>query len=67
MDRFWRKASPTYACEIAVIVREGLRRMLEDGENVIYYLTIMNEFYKMPSMPSGIIDPHENQPPVFIA
>ena len=45
---------PAYAYEIAVIVREGLRRMLEDGENVIYYLTIMNEFYKMPAMPPGI-------------
>jgi pyruvate dehydrogenase E1 component len=45
---------PAYAYEIAVIVQEGLRRMLEDGENVIYYLTIMNEFYQMPAMPEGI-------------
>jgi len=44
---------PAYAYEIAVIVREGLRRMLEDGDDVIYYLTIMNEFYKMPPKPSG--------------
>jgi len=42
---------PAYAYEVAVIVREGLRRMLEDGENIVYYLTIMNEFYKMPAMP----------------
>jgi pyruvate dehydrogenase E1 component len=45
---------PTFAYEVAVIVREGLRRMLEDGDNIIYYLTIMNEFYKMPAMPPNV-------------
>jgi pyruvate dehydrogenase E1 component len=45
---------PAYAYEIAVIVQEGLRRMLEDGESVIYYLTIMNEFYQMPALPEGV-------------
>ncbi len=45
---------PAFAFEIAVIVREGLRRMLEAGENVIYYLTIMNEFYPMPAKPQGV-------------
>ncbi len=44
---------PAFAYEVAVIVREGLRRMLEDGDNVIYYLTLMNEFYPMPPMPKG--------------
>jgi len=44
---------PAFAYEIAVIVREGLRRMLEDGENLVYYLTITNEFYTMPAMPAG--------------
>jgi pyruvate dehydrogenase E1 component len=39
---------------IAVIVREGLRRMLEEGENLVYYLTITNEFYPMPEMPAGV-------------
>jgi pyruvate dehydrogenase E1 component len=47
---------PAFAYEVAVIVREGLRRMLEDGQDVIYYLTVMNEFYKMPAMPEGIED-----------
>jgi pyruvate dehydrogenase E1 component len=42
---------PAFAFEIAVIVREGLRRMLEEGENLVYYLTITNEFYPMPEMP----------------
>jgi pyruvate dehydrogenase E1 component len=44
---------PAFAYEVAVIVREGLRRMLEEGENIVYYLTIMNEFYKMPAMPEN--------------
>jgi pyruvate dehydrogenase E1 component len=45
---------PAYAYEIAVIVREGMRRMLEEGENLIYYLTIMNEVYPMPAAPQGV-------------
>jgi pyruvate dehydrogenase E1 component len=44
---------PAFAYELAVIVREGLHRMLENGENLVYYLTIMNEFYTMPAMPDG--------------
>jgi pyruvate dehydrogenase E1 component len=44
---------PAFAFELAVIVREGLHRMLENGENLVYYLTIMNEFYAMPAMPAG--------------
>ena len=45
---------PALAYEVAIIVHEGLRRMLEDGDNVIYYLTLMNEFYPMPPMPKGV-------------
>jgi pyruvate dehydrogenase E1 component len=44
---------PTYAFEVAVIVREGLRRMLGDQEDVFYYLTLMNENYPHPDMPEG--------------
>ena len=44
---------PAFAYEIAVIVREGIRRMYEAQENIFYYLTVMNEFYPMPPMPSG--------------
>ena len=44
---------PAFAYEVAVIVHEGLRRMLEDGDNIIYYLTLTNEFYTMPPMPKG--------------
>ena len=45
---------PAFAYELAVIVRDGLRRMLEEGENIVYYLTIMNEFYPMPAMPENV-------------
>jgi pyruvate dehydrogenase E1 component len=42
-----------YACELAVIMREGLRRMGEMGEDLIYYLTVQNEEYAMPPLPQG--------------
>ncbi|MBR9978730.1 MAG: pyruvate dehydrogenase (acetyl-transferring), homodimeric type [Bacteroidetes bacterium] len=44
---------PAYAYEIAVILREGMRRMYEEGENVFYYLTIGNENYPQPALPEG--------------
>ena len=44
---------PTYAHEVAVIVQDGLRRMLGEQEDVFYYLTLMNENYPHPAMPEG--------------
>jgi pyruvate dehydrogenase E1 component len=44
---------PTYGYEVAVIVREGLRRMVAEQEDVFYYLTLMNENYPHPEMPEG--------------
>src|ERR687897_1301629 len=44
---------PTYAYEVAVIVREGLRRMVAEQEDVYYYLTLMNENYPHPEIPEG--------------
>jgi pyruvate dehydrogenase E1 component len=44
---------PAFAYEVAVIVREGIRRMHEAQEKVLFYLTVMNEFYPMPAMPEG--------------
>ena len=44
---------PTYGFELAVIIREGLRRMITDQEDVFYYLTLMNENYQHPAMPEG--------------
>ncbi len=44
---------PAFAFELAVIIRDGIRRMYEEQEKVFYYLTVMNENYPMPEMPEG--------------
>ena len=44
---------PTFAHEVVVIVREGLRRMYQEQEDVYYYITLMNENYLQPGMPDG--------------
>jgi pyruvate dehydrogenase E1 component len=44
---------PTFAYEVAVIVQDGLRRMVAEQEDVFYYLTVMNENYEHPAMPEG--------------
>jgi pyruvate dehydrogenase E1 component len=44
---------PAYAYELAVIVQDGVRRMLTEQEDVFYYLTVMNENYPHPAMPEG--------------
>ncbi len=44
---------PTFAHELAVIVQDGLRRMVENQENVFYYLTVMNENYPHPGLKPG--------------
>jgi pyruvate dehydrogenase E1 component len=43
---------PTFAYEVAVIVQDGLRRMVTEQEDVFYYLTVMNENYEHPAMPA---------------
>jgi pyruvate dehydrogenase E1 component len=44
---------PTFAYELVVIIREGMRRMYEAQEDVYYYITVMNENYPHPGMPEG--------------
>ncbi|PRY99175.1 pyruvate dehydrogenase E1 component [Jezberella montanilacus] len=44
---------PTFAHELAVIIQHGLKRMVEDQENVYYYLTVMNENYAQPGLKAG--------------
>ena len=44
---------PTYAYELAVIVRDGLRRMFAEQEDVYYYITLLNENYPHPALPDG--------------
>jgi len=45
---------PAFQYELAVIVQDGLRRMVEAQEDVYYYLTVMNENYAHPAMPEGV-------------
>ena len=44
---------PTFAYEVVVIIRDGIRRMYQDQEDVYYYITLMNENYQHPEMPEG--------------
>ncbi len=44
---------PTFAHEVAVIMHDGLKRMVERQENVFYYLTLLNENYAMPGLQPG--------------
>jgi pyruvate dehydrogenase E1 component len=45
---------PAFAFEVAIIVRDGIRRMYQEQEDCFYYLTLYNENYPMPAMPEGL-------------
>lgn len=44
---------PTFAHEVAVIIHDGLRRMVANQEDVFYYITVMNENYGHPGIKPG--------------
>ena len=44
---------PTFAHEVAVIIQDGLRRMVGEQENVFYYITLLNENYPHPGLKPG--------------
>ncbi len=46
-----RAWDPAYGYELAAIIQDGTRRMLEAQEDVLYYITVMNENYVQPAMP----------------
>lgn len=48
-----RAYDPAFAYELAVIVKEGIRRMFIEQEDLIYYITVLNEKYPMPKMPES--------------
>jgi pyruvate dehydrogenase E1 component len=48
-----RAYDPAFAYETAVIVEDGVRRMLAEGENGFYYLTLYNENHRQPALPAG--------------
>ena len=45
---------PCFSYELAVIIQNGLERMIKNQEDVFYYITIMNENYTHPEMPKNI-------------
>ncbi|WEJ74220.1 pyruvate dehydrogenase (acetyl-transferring), homodimeric type [Pseudomonas sp. PSE14] len=48
-----RTYDPTYSYELAVIIQEGVRQMMEEQQDVFYYITVMNENYPHPALPEG--------------
>jgi pyruvate dehydrogenase E1 component len=51
-----RAYDPAFGYEVAVIIQDGLRRMLAEQEDAFYYVTLMNENYAHPAMPDGAVD-----------
>lgn len=49
-----RAYDPAYAYEVAVVLKEGFRRMYVEQEDLIYYITVMNDTYTHPPMPEGV-------------
>ncbi len=49
-----RAYDPAFAYEVAVIVKEGIRRMFVEQEDLMYYITVLNEKYPMPEMPDDV-------------
>jgi pyruvate dehydrogenase E1 component len=50
-----RAWDPAYAYELAVILHDGMRRMVVEQEDVFYYVTVMNENYVHPALPEGSV------------
>jgi pyruvate dehydrogenase E1 component len=48
-----RAYDPAFGYEVAVIIHDGLRRMVGEQEDVFFYITLMNENYRHPPMPAG--------------
>ena len=49
-----RAYDPTFSYEVAVILQDGTRRMIQEQEDVFYYITTLNENYAHPAMPDGV-------------
>ncbi|HTQ36115.1 MAG TPA: pyruvate dehydrogenase (acetyl-transferring), homodimeric type [Steroidobacteraceae bacterium] len=48
-----RAYDPAYAYELAVVIHDGMKKMYVEGQNIFYYLAVMNENYVHPPMPAG--------------
>ncbi len=51
-----RAYDPAYAYETTVIIMDGLKRLYQENETGIYYISVENENYDMPAMPKGVED-----------
>ena len=51
-----RAYDPAFAYELAVIIRHGMVQMIEQGRDLLYYITVTNENYRQPAMPEGVSD-----------
>ena len=49
-----RAYDPTFSYEVAVVMQDGVRRMMQEQEDCYYYVTVMNENYTHPEMPKGV-------------
>ncbi|MCA9131025.1 MAG: pyruvate dehydrogenase (acetyl-transferring), homodimeric type, partial [Planctomycetales bacterium] len=49
-----RAYDPAYAYETTVIIMDGLKKLYQEGETAIYYISVENENYEMPGMPAGV-------------
>jgi pyruvate dehydrogenase E1 component len=47
---------PAYAYELAIIIQDGMRRMLQEQQSIFYYVTMYNETYLQPPMPAGVAE-----------
>ncbi len=47
---------PCFGYELAIIMQDGMRRMLEDQEDIFYYITVTNENYTQPALPADVAD-----------
>lgn len=45
---------PTFGYELTVLVQQGIERMYANGEDIFYYITLLNENYPQPAMPKGV-------------
>ena len=48
-----RAYDPAFGYEVAVIAEDGVRRMMQEGDNAFYYVTLYNENYPQPALPAG--------------
>ncbi|MEH6446308.1 MAG: pyruvate dehydrogenase (acetyl-transferring), homodimeric type [Oceanospirillaceae bacterium] len=47
---------PAFSFELVIIIRDGIKRMYQQNQNIFYYITLYNQNYAMPSMPENIAD-----------